>query len=318
MAARSTSVAIESGLQSLPAQPALTSLGAVGLSSRTLLVGVAACAGLFLLILFLAYLSPAARELDQKALEGFMGLQNAHTLGVTRRVGHLGDEFWVGLQAAILVAVALLRGRARAAVAVVALLAVTSVSSQLLKALFAYPRPEASFAGVAAEAFPSGHSTAIMSLAIAGVIVAPPRIRPLAALVGGGIALAVGLSVVSIGSHFPSDVAGGFLLATGCGLLTALALRWADARWPSRRRTGPLATAVHRAADTVAAAGVTTALLVGVFLVVAIGLAVALTRPGDLLDLARDHTAAFFVGSALAALAMGLLTGITLGLHRRS
>jgi hypothetical protein len=45
---------------------------------------------------------------------------------------------------------------------------------------------------------------------------------------------------------------------------------------------------------------------------------VALTRPGDLLDLARDHTAAFLVGSALAALAMGLLTGITLGLRRRS
>jgi membrane-associated phospholipid phosphatase len=298
--------------------PAPTSLEAVGVSSRTLLLGVAGCAGLFFMILFLAYLSPAARDLDAQALQGFVGLQNQHMLGVTRRLSHLGDEFWVGLQGAILATVALLRGRARAAVAVVALLAVTSVSSQLLKALFAYPRPEAGFARVAAEAFPSGHSTAIMSLAIAGVIVAPPRIRPLAALVGCAIALAVALSLLSHGSHFPSDVAGGFLLATGWGLLTALALRWADGRWPERRRTGPLATAFYRTADTVATAGVAAAVLAGAVLVLVLAIGVALTRPGDLLDLARDHTAALLVGSALAALAIVLLTGITLGLRRRS
>jgi membrane-associated phospholipid phosphatase len=290
----------------------------VGLSSRTLLLGVAGCAGLFCVILFLAYLSPAARDLDVQALQGFVGLRSEHTLGLPRKISHLGDEFWVGIEGAILATVALLRGRARAAVAVVALLAVTSVSSQLLKTLFAYPRPEASFARIAAEAFPSGHSTAIMALAIAGVIVAPARMRPLAGLVGGAIAVTVALSVLSGGSHFPSDVAGGFLLATGWGLLTALALRWADVRWPERRPTGPLATGVYRAADTGAAVGVGAAVLTGAMLLVVLAVAVALTRPGDLLDLAREHTAALLVGSALAALAMVLLTAITLGLSRRS
>jgi membrane-associated phospholipid phosphatase len=292
----------------------------VGIPSRTLLWGVAGCAALFCLILFLAYLSPAARDLDAKALEGFVAAQNQSTLTVTGKLAHLGDEFWVGVEAAILAGVALLRGRARAAVAVVALLGITSVSSQVLKALFAYPRPEGAsgLAGVAAEAFPSGHSTAIMSLAIASVIVVPPRVRPLAALVGGAIALAVGVSVVSTGSHFPSDVAGGFLLATGWGLVTALVLRWADVRWPPRERAGSLATAVHRAADSIAAAGVVAILLVGVLLCAVAAAILVLTRPGDLLDLARDHTAAFFVGSALAALAIGLLTGVTISLSRRS
>jgi hypothetical protein len=170
---------------------------------------------------------------------------------------------------------------------------------------------------VAAEAFPSGHSTAIMSLAIAAVMVSPPRIRPLAALVGGVIALTVGLSVVINGSHFPSDVAGGFLLATAWGLVIAIALRWSEARWPRRERSGRVATAVHQTADVATAAGVATIVLVGTFMAAVVALAVILTRPDDLVDLARGHTAAFVVGCLLTVLAMTLLTGVTLGLRRR-
>jgi hypothetical protein len=46
-------------------------------------------------------------------------------------------------------------------------------------------------------------------------------------------------------------------------------------------------------------------------------LAIGVTQPGELVDIARDHTAAVLVGSALAALAMGLLPAIVLGLRRR-
>ena len=207
----------------------------------------------------------------------------------------------------------------RLAVAVIGLLAMACISSQVLKAALAYPRfsGEPGMAWVAPEAFPSGHSTAAMALAIGGVFVVPPRLRPLAAFVGCGLALAVGLSVVSVGSHFPSDVAGGFLLATGWGLLVALSLRWVEARWPEGMARGQLALTVRRATDAVAATGLRALAALGVVLLVALVVVVALIRPGDALDFARDHTSALFVGSALVALAMGLLGVVTLGLRRR-
>ena len=91
------------------------------------------------------------------------------------------------------------------------LIGVTSVSSQLLKAVLAYPRYEGDAIGgaqVAPEAFPSGHSTAAMALALCLVLVAPRALRPLAALVGAVFALGVAFSVIALGWHFPSDAVG--------------------------------------------------------------------------------------------------------------
>ena len=82
----------------------------------------------------------------------------------------------------------LARGRPRLAAGVIALVAATSISSQLLKLLLAYPRFSGTVGGAHVDpaAFPSGHSTAAMSVALAGVLVAPPRARPLAAVLGMG------------------------------------------------------------------------------------------------------------------------------------
>ena len=54
--------------------------------------------------------------------------------------------------------------------------------------------------------------------------VAPARLRPLAIAAGGAFALAVGVSVLVLGWHFPSDVLGGVCVAaawTLCGLAAA-------------------------------------------------------------------------------------------------
>jgi hypothetical protein len=53
-----------------------------------------------------------------------------------------------------------------------------------------------------------------MSLALAAVMVAPARFRPLVGSIGALFALAVGFAVVSLDFHFPSDVAGGYLVAS--------------------------------------------------------------------------------------------------------
>jgi len=66
------------------------------------------------------------------------------------------------------------------------------------------------------------------------------------------------------------------------------------------------------------AATVVTALVIMWFLLLVLAaIAIALTRQGDLIDFARDYTAALVASSALAALAGGLLGGITLLLRTR-
>lgn len=81
-----------------------------------------------------------------------------------------------------------------------------------------HPQPEVvSFLGIASPfpypRFPSGHSTTAMALVLALTFVAPARLRPVVAGLGAVFAAAVGYSLLAIGSHFPGDMFGGFLVA---------------------------------------------------------------------------------------------------------
>jgi hypothetical protein len=202
---------------------------------------------------------------------------------------------------------------------VVALIGLTSVSSQLLKALLAYPRYEGEVGGahIAPAAFPSGHATAAMALAVALVIVVSPRLRPLAALCGTAFALAVSFSIVALGWHFPSDVVGGYLLATGWALLLLAAMRAAALRHPERRGRTLLSRRLEAGLDRLAGVGLTAA-LAGTALATACAAAVVVAlRPADLVDYAQQHTAFFAVAGALALAALALLGGLAGALTRR-
>ena len=280
--------------------------------TRRLLFGAVGCAGLFAAILVLAYGFPAAREADAKALQGFLGFQRPSVSAATNALTSVGDPPVVALLGALLALIAFLRGRPRIAVAVVALIGLTSVSSQLLKAVLAYPRyTGTAFAHIPSEAFPSGHSTAVMSLAIAAVMVVPARMRPLAALVGTGVALAVGVALISVAAHFPSDVAGGYLLATFWGLVLAVGLGEAGRRWPERTVRSRLAGAT----EAVAGAGLAALAVAGALGLA--GLALVVVVKADLSELVAGHTAALVVAGALLVLALLLLSGFVIGLRRR-
>jgi membrane-associated phospholipid phosphatase len=292
-------------------------LDAMTRPTRLLLLGVAACAVLFGLLLVAAYAWPHARWVDASALQGFVGLQRPTVNRLAVRIGDLGNAREVTAITLGLIALALARSRPRVALAVVVLVGLTSVSSQLLKALLAYPRYDLEGTGVGPSAFPSGHSTAAMTLAIAGVLVAPRKLRPLAAFVGVGFALAVGFSVIALGWHFPSDVAGGFLLATGWGLVIASALRAAAARWPEGTGRSRGAVMLREGVDRVAAVGLFAAAIVGLGLAALVTATLLLTRLSDLVDYADRHTAFVVVAAALGASAVGLLGVVTLALRRR-
>ena len=289
------------------------------LGPRTLLCGAALCAGAFVVMLALAYGSPDARWLDASAFQGFMGLQRPKVSDLTTWLGRLGDPAQVATIALGLAAVALARGRPRMAVVVVLLVGLTSISSQVLKAVLAYPRSDELINGahVSPAAFPSGHATASMSLAIALVLVVSPRLRPLAALVGSALALGVSFSVVSMGWHFPSDVIGGFLLATGWTLILLAGLRALEARYPERAGRSALARRSRAVVDAVSGAGLVVALVAGAVAAAVLVLGIVAFRLPDLVGYASDHTVFMVVAGLLVLSAVALLRLVAVAAARR-
>jgi membrane-associated phospholipid phosphatase len=280
----------------------------------------ALCGGCFVVLLLVAYGSSRARWLDASALQGFIGLQRPQVNGPATFIAHFGSPGAVVLIGALLAGVALARGRPRVALAVVVLLGATSVSSELLKALLAYPRYAGAIPGshVTPAAFPSGHATAAMTLACACVLVSPARLRPLAAFVGAGFALAVSFSVVALGWHFPSDVVGGFLLACGFTLVVAAGLQAAAMRWPERTARTHASAARRAGVERIEAVGLATLALAGTLLVTALAVVLLLTRLPGLLGYADRHTAFFVVAAGVVFSAAALLVAVTLALRRRS
>ncbi|QOC91335.1 phosphatase PAP2 family protein [Micromonospora craniellae] len=117
--------------------------------------------------------------------------------------------------------IALMRGRIALAVAATALIAGANVSTQLLKYGLSRPDygidPERAFVG---NSLPSGHTTVAASVAVALVLVLPPRVRALGAVIGAAYAAAAGVATLSAGWHRPSDAVAAFLVV---GVWAALA-----------------------------------------------------------------------------------------------
>jgi len=133
-----------------------------------------------------------------------------------------------------LVAVALARSRPRVAVAIAAVMTLAPFTSELLKPLLAHPNDGVEGVRVGIASWPSGHSTAALALVLCAVLAAAPRWRAPVALIGGAYALAVGVALLILAWHMPSDVLGGYLVASLWTALAVAALRAAERRWPSR------------------------------------------------------------------------------------
>jgi membrane-associated phospholipid phosphatase len=225
-----------------------------------------------------------AQRADLRVLEGFVGVQDARSYHLASSLAELFNPAPFALLAAAVVGVAVARGRAGLGVAAGAALLGANVTTQVLKDALVSARPLVSGAPVGVHAWPSGHATAAMSLALALVMVSPPRLRPASAAAGGLLAVGVSYAVLLLGWHYPSDVAGGFLVAAGwsCLLAAVVLRRPSGVRLPARAALGPPA----------AAAG----------LLVAAVAAVELARPGEVSAYASEHTT-FAVGAAMLAAA---------------
>jgi membrane-associated phospholipid phosphatase len=199
-------------------------------------LGVATLLALALALVWaLASFVPAVHLKDAVALHDMTLLNRPHVEAIGNFLLHLLDPALFLLWGGALVAAALAQGRARVALAVVAVMGLAPLTAEMLKPIMATAHASVGGTHIGAASWPSGHATAATALVLSAVLVAPARLRPLVAGIGAAFAAIVGVFLLILAWHMPSDVIGGYLLASLWMALALAVVRGADRRWPPPR-----------------------------------------------------------------------------------
>jgi membrane-associated phospholipid phosphatase len=264
---------------------------------RNALLGAGGCLVALALVWFAAFHVGLFRHADRSAFVQFYDLQGHGSIAWLVR--HLVRPFdpnpYVFLVLVPMV-VALLRGRPRVVVGIGAIVLGANASTELLKHLLVPP-----------GTWPSGHSTAAMSLVLASVLAVPARLRPAAAALGSTLAIAVGYSVVAAGIHAPSEVLGGFLVAGVWTLAVVGGLLASEQRWSLDRAHGNPSVSLR------AVLGAPGAVLLGASV---LGMVLVITHPHDVFSYARVHQAFVLEAAGIAALSLAVSTAVLLSVRR--
>jgi membrane-associated phospholipid phosphatase len=184
------------------------------------------------LVWVLAELVPGLHARDAVLLRNFTHLEGPRVNEVGNFLLKLLEPVLFTIWGAALVLFAIARDRPRVALAVAAVLGLAPATADKLKPLLAHSHARAGAIHLGPASFPSGHSAAALALALCAVLVAPARLRPLVAVLGGAFAVAVGCALLILAWHMPSDVIGGYLVAALWMALAVAGLRAAERRWP--------------------------------------------------------------------------------------
>jgi membrane-associated phospholipid phosphatase len=180
-----------------------------------LLAAVACALGLVAAAIF-GLVSDAGHARDVAMLHGFSALDQSRSNSAIRLLAEVPNPLPYAFIGLCCIGVALWRRRPWRALTVGVLLVATGLTTQALKHLLAEPR-FADWLGrwgqIEDASWPSGHSTAAMTLALCAVMVSPQAVRSITALIGGGFAIGVGYATLALAWHYPSDVVGGFFVA---------------------------------------------------------------------------------------------------------
>jgi membrane-associated phospholipid phosphatase len=177
------------------------------------------CAVALALLALVAYGVDAGQRADAELLERFAARDSGKVGSLAEFLVGLGDPLPLLLMSIAACAIALVRGRPLDAAAALVVVAGANLTTQLLKAAFSHPRFQSALGAeqLGEVPFPSGHVTAAASIAIAFAFVVPRRLLGVVALLGACLVAAVGVSVMVLDWHYPSDVLGGILVAAGWG-----------------------------------------------------------------------------------------------------
>ncbi len=168
------------------------------------------------------------QSVDPNRLRGPAWLQET-----ARDITALGGFTVLGLITVAALAVLLVYGRHRQALVFGTAAVGAQVLAEAIKNVVGRPRPSfvARYDLIASSSFPSGHS--MMAPAIyftLAAIVAAGELRPAARvmLMVGSVVLviAIGVSRVYLGVHWPTDVLAGWTLGSAVALVAWVALRW--------------------------------------------------------------------------------------------
>jgi membrane-associated phospholipid phosphatase len=207
------------------------------------LLAAVACLGGVLVVALFAYKVGPTIHLDATVLDRLSAPREGLRYDLATVIARLADPVPLLLMTIAVAALGWGWGRRREVLAAVAVVIGANLSTQVLKHLFEHHRYQ-DFLGPEqpwANAYPSGHTTAAVAVSIALLLVVPLRLLPRAGIVAAAFSAAVGLAVVVIEWHYPSDVIGGFLVAAAWGLA---ALAWL--RYRGDRERAPEAQASSR------------------------------------------------------------------------
>ncbi len=177
----------------------------------------------------------AVPALDQSWHDAWVrfGLDHPTWLSAIRVVTHAGDTITIAVVEVALFGLCLAQRRVRVA----AFVAVSGLGVWglriLIRDLISRPRPGDPLWGADGASFPSGHTTNATVMAALAVVAFWPllgsagrRVMAAGAVVA---ALAVGLSRIAGGVHWPTDVLGGWTLALAWLCLVAAVFPWGPA-----------------------------------------------------------------------------------------
>jgi membrane-associated phospholipid phosphatase len=273
--------------------------------TRAPLLVAAGCLLATALVWAVAFQTAVGARVDGSVLDDFARLRYAGAWPLADFATALVNPLPFAATTLVLTLIALARHRRRQAIVVPVVAVGASLTTELLKPLATVARPAATphFAP-AIDGWPSGHMTAAMSVALCLVLVAPPRLRPSAAVLGGSFAAVQGYGVLVLGWHYPSDVVAACTIAAGwlaLGVAVFGALR--DERDSAGLGVRPVLWPA--AVATLLAAAFTAGAVV--------------TRPEGLAYYVRDDTKLVAAAIALGVAALGLvaLTAAALTLVER-
>jgi len=128
--------------------------------------------------------------------------------------------FIVGVLGAAIV-IAIIRRRSVLAIQVAMIVGGANVTTQVLKYLVLDRPTLVDDAAYSSNSLPSGHTTVMASVAFALILLVPPSLRALTALLAAGIAAGGGIATMIGGWHPPSDVVAAILVVlTWAGIAT--------------------------------------------------------------------------------------------------